>query len=38
MDNQVEDPGSVVMVDDGRANLVTIPTILISQEDGEKIL
>jgi len=38
MDNRVEDAGSLVMVDDGRGNQVSIPTILISKEDGQKIL
>ena len=39
MDNKKnEDPGSIVMVDDGRGSQVHIPTILISYEDGLEIL
>jgi hypothetical protein len=38
MDNREEDPGSVVMVDDGRGMQVGIATVLISEEDGRKIL
>ena len=39
MDNtKNEDPGSIVMVDDGRGSQVHIPTILISYEDGLEIL
>ena len=34
MDSRSEDVGSIVMVDDGRGFQVTIPSILISQEDG----
>ena len=33
-----EDPGSIVMVDDGRGSQVHIPTVLISFEDGSEIL
>jgi hypothetical protein len=35
MDNRDEPPGSIVMVDDGRGAQVHIPTILISEQDGE---
>lgn len=38
MDSEVENPGRIVMVDDGKGNQVHIPTILISKEDGETIL
>lgn len=38
MDSRSEDVGSIVMVDDGRGFQVTIPSILISQEDGQLIL
>lgn len=34
---QEEDPGSIVMVDDGRGSQVHIPTILIGYEDGQQI-
>lgn len=37
-DNQIyEDPGSIVMVDDGKGPQVKIPTILINHEVGEMI-
>ena len=36
--NKNEDPGTIVMVDDGRGKQVHIPTILIGYEDGEKIV
>ena len=39
MDNhRNENPGSIIMVDDGRGSQVHIPTILLSYEDGEEIL
>lgn len=38
MDNVVEEPRSIVMVDDGQGFLVSIPTVLISSEDGAAIL
>ena len=31
MDTRLEDPGAVVMMDDGRGTQVTIPTLLISR-------
>jgi len=37
MDNQDQDPENIVMVDDGTAYEIAIPTILISRSDGEKI-
>lgn len=33
-DNQDENPGSIIMVDDGKGPQVKIPTILISHEVG----
>lgn len=38
MDNRSEDPNQVIMVDDGRGPQVSIPTILISLEDGQHIV
>jgi hypothetical protein len=38
MDNIIENPGTIVMADDGKGMQVHIPTILISKEDGEIIL
>ena len=38
MDNKVESPGDIVMIDDGHGFQVIIPTILISSEDGNKLL
>ena len=38
MDNTKENPERIVMVDDGKGAQVTIPTILIKQQDGEDIL
>ena len=36
--NKKEDPGTIVMIDDGRGKQVHIPTVLIGYEDGEKIV
>jgi hypothetical protein len=38
MDNVVESPERIVMKDDGKGHSVTIPTVLISKEDGLKML
>ena len=38
MDSRDENPGSIIMIDDGRGAQVHIPTILISLKDGEQIL
>ena len=38
MDNVVEDIGRIVLADDGRGGQVSIPTVMISKEDGNKIL
>ena len=38
MDNIVEQPGSIIMKDDGKGHSISIPTVLISKEDGLKIL
>lgn len=38
MDNKVESPGDILMLDDGHGFQVSIPTILISSEDGNKLL
>lgn len=38
MDNRSEDPNKVIMIDDGRGPQVSIPTVLISMDDGQQIL
>lgn len=38
IDNVVEESEKIVMKDDGKGHFVTIPTVLISREDGLKIL
>lgn len=38
IDTEVQDPGSIVMADDGKGSQVNIPTVLISREDGQLIL
>jgi len=36
--NKNEDPGTIVMIDDGRGRQVHIPTILIGYEDGQRMV
>lgn len=36
--NKTEKPNQIVMADDGKGGQVTIPTVLISESDGEQIL
>jgi PA domain len=38
IDNSVEDPGQVIMMDDGKGAQVSIPTVLIGEEDGLALL
>lgn len=34
MDNVVENPGRIIMIDDGHGSQIHIPTVMISKEDG----
>lgn len=38
IDNKVERPEDVVMIDDGKGHSVTIPTVMVGKEDGLKML
>ncbi len=38
MDNIEENPSRIIMIDDGHGSQIHIPTVLISLEDGTKIL